>query len=56
MPAAYYDKRSKPCNSGPIADVATAGAAPTQAQYNGLVAAFNLLLAACRDAGIVGID
>ena len=42
-------KKSARTNGPAIPDVATAGAAPTQAQHNAVVAALNLVLQVLRD-------
>ena len=52
--AHVWDKNKFAYANGPaITTVSQAAAAPTKAEYDTLVAAFNALLQACRDAGII---
>lgn len=45
--------RNQFVNGAAITDASNAAAAPTQAEYNALVAKFNSLLAAARAAGLI---
>jgi hypothetical protein len=51
----YGNKQGQLVHGPAVSDAAqAAGAAPTKAEYDALVAKFNALLAACRSANIVG--
>lgn len=55
--ALTWDEDKNAFAGGPaITDQGTAGAAPTQAEFNSLVGKFNALLAIARDAGLVASD
>lgn len=56
MASVYDEDRNQFVTANAIANVASAAAAPTQAEFNAAVAALNSLLAACRDKGILALD
>lgn len=56
MPLTWDEDKQAWAGGAAIADVPNAAAAPTQAEFNTLVARFNALLAVCRDAGLIALD
>lgn len=57
MPAEFDEDRLRMVQGAAITDAAgAAGASPTSAEFNALVAKFNALLAVARDAGLIALD
>ncbi len=56
MPLTFDEDKNSWSTGAAIANIPAAPAAPTAAEFNALVTAFNTLLAVCRDAGLIAQD